>query len=361
MNIKEIGSNFWMNVKHIETYSANMFGEFEKHMVGDVTYFSSGRGAIEALIKQYGVEGKKVLVPIYCCHTVFEPFIKAGCSVTYYQINKDLTVNIKDLFRKIQERVPQYILVMSYFGKDTLCGLKPFLEQFRKQGIKIIEDLTQSMFSDCKYKGADFYVGSFRKWGPITDGGYLIAKEKPCEKIAVTSNEKLIEAKKRALQKKYEYMELGIGDKEEFLQLQRQAENLVDNDNNIYAMSDTGRKMLSQWKIEEIKIQRRENYNQLLREMVPEMCVSPVLRELKDNEVPLYFMVYCEKERSVIQSYLAKRNIYAPVIWPLMERLKGMLSLDGKYIYSHILALPCDQRYTEKDMKRIIDVLQNFK
>ena len=51
-------------------------------------------------------------------------------------------------------------------------------------------------------------------------------------------------------------MELGIGDKEEFLQLQRQAENLVDNDNNIYAMSDTGRKMLSQWKIEEIKIQR---------------------------------------------------------------------------------------------------------
>lgn len=357
---QEIGSNFWMDIRDI---GENIECSFEavKDMPGYcITYYSSGRGAIEALIRQYNVAGKTVLLPIFCCHTVFEPFIRAGCQVGYYQIRKDLTINQEDFCLKVERMEPQYIVAMSYFGKDTLWGMKPLLDDIKTKGIKIIEDMTQSLFSDSKYDKADFYVGSLRKWGAITDGGYLAAREKADMRLDFEYDAELVEAKKRAIQKKHDYMELGIGERQEFLDLQMQAEALLDNDTKVYGMSELGKRMYGRWDIEELKKRRRENYNVLLCGIVSGKHMKPALGELKGSETPLYFMMDCEEDRNAVQYWLKERDIYAPVIWPMMKGLESQLDLAGKYIYGHLLAIPCDQRYTEEDMQRILCALEKF-
>lgn len=357
---KEIGSNFWMDMQEIEKNEKCSFDAIKDMPGYGITYYSSGRGAIEALIRQYGMAGETVLLPVFCCHTVFEPFLRAGCKVGYYQIRKDLTVNLEDFCLKVQWMKPQYLLVMSYFGKDTLYGMKPLLDDIKARGIQIIEDITQSLFSDCKYDKADFYVGSLRKWGAITDGGYLVSREASDVGLDLECNAELVEAKKQAIQKKHDYMELGIGEKQEFMELQAQAERMVDEDIKIYGMSDTGKQMYHSWDIGELKKRRRENYNILLRGIVPKKHIKPVLGELKGNETPLYFMVDCKKDRDAVQCWLRERDIYAPVIWPMMKGLEELLDSDGKYIYGHLLAIPCDQRYSEGDMQRIVCALEEF-
>ena len=45
--------------------------------------------------------------------------------------------------------------------------------------------------------------------------------------------------------------------------------------------------------------------------------------------------------------------------WPVEDE-RVLIDEDVKYIYDHLLAIPCDQRYDEKDMQRAIDIINNF-
>lgn len=357
---KEIGSSFWMNTDCLVKSGVEKFVGIRNLEEFDITYYSSGRGAIKALIKQYDLAGKKVMLPVFCCHTVFEPFMRAKCKICYYRIRRDFTVDLEEFLFKSKRFKPQYIIVMSYFGKGTLENLKPALDKLKAEGIRIIEDLTQSMYSDCRYRKADFYVGSLRKWGPVTDGGFLAARETPDLPLKTESNFLLTEYKMRAMQKKYEYMELGEGMKSDFLLLQSLSEQLVDGDAKIYSMSDIGKQMYATWNMDELRERRRENYEILLHGFEGLTNMRPVLGELERNEVPLYFMIYYEKNRDILQEYLKQKEIYAPVIWPQMAGFETELDAEGKYIYDHMLAIPCDQRYTGMDMQRVLTVLGNF-
>ena len=61
-----------------------------------------------------------------------------------------------------------------------------------------------------------------------------------------------------------------------------------------------------------------------------------------------------------MQEYLAKHDIYAPVIWPKPSQCEGMIDSKVEWIYKHILAIPCDQRYDIDDMERIVQVLKSY-
>ena len=63
-------------------------------------------------------------------------------------------------------------------------------------------------------------------------------------------------------------------------------------------------------------------------------------------------------DRSEVQTRLANEHIYAPVLWPVCTE-DLLISEDIKYIYSHILMIPIDQRYNEFDMSRILTVLNS--
>ena len=75
------------------------------------------------------------------------------------------------------------------------------------------------------------------------------------------------------------------------------------------------------------------------------------------TNAPLYFPIYV-KDRPGIQKQLAQKHIYAPVLWPVNTR-EILIDETIEYLFDHLLAIPCDQRYDEKDMEKIISVLND--
>ncbi|MCI7402999.1 MAG: DegT/DnrJ/EryC1/StrS aminotransferase, partial [Pyramidobacter sp.] len=74
--------------------------------------------------------------------------------------------------------------------------------------------------------------------------------------------------------------------------------------------------------------------------------------------VPSHFTVFAgerEKVRAALQALDVKTSVY----WP-----RGpLIDLDGqedtRYIYDHVLSLPCDQRFSTEDMKFIAAALNS--
>ena len=78
----EIGSDFFdyqiSNKNQIDFHPIN---KYYKEL-----FFISGRNAIYALIKQLKKYNKIVLLPVYTCETIIEPFIKDSWEIIYYTI-----------------------------------------------------------------------------------------------------------------------------------------------------------------------------------------------------------------------------------------------------------------------------------
>ncbi len=72
---------------------------------------------------------------------------------------------------------------------------------------------------------------------------------------------------------------------------------------------------------------------------------------------PLFFAVYVE-ERASFQKKLAQQEIFAPVLWPVHTD-SVLINDQIQKIYDNILMLPIDQRYGEKDMQRMVDVIKS--
>lgn len=355
---KEIGSDFWVNPEKEKDFTdisaLDIAAPFSKEYK---YYYSSGRNAIRALIKNYSLAKSGVILPVYCCYAVLEPFYEAGCKVGFYQVNERFEIEIQDLQKKVMELKPQCILIMSYFGIRMNEKYFEVLRKLQKSGIRIIEDITQSLFTKCCYPEADYYVGSFRKWEAVTDGGILAAKKPMKTRERCGINQKLADLKKEAFIKKYEYMELNKGEKEIFYQMQLEAERLNDCDKTIYAMSDTGKRMLCNWNFERIVKKRRDNFQRLAQGLRENQRFKPAYTQLGKDEVPLYFMVYCKENRNGVQAKLAKRNIYTAVIWPMAREVEKAAGRQVQYIYKNSLAVPCDQRYGKEEMDRVIKAL----
>ena len=71
-------------------------GYFETfNQYGKCTWLRSGREALHlvALNLNPDKDEQIVLMPAYCCHSMVDPFEKAGWKVVYYRLNEDLTVD----------------------------------------------------------------------------------------------------------------------------------------------------------------------------------------------------------------------------------------------------------------------------
>ena len=82
-------------------------------------------------------------------------------------------------------------------------------------------------------------------------------------------------------------------------------------------------------------------------------------RAAEGAAAPLYLPVYADR-RDELQAFLTKRDIYAPVLWPIGKENVNFLTNDEKYIFEHILALPIDQRYGIAEMVYIAEALEEY-
>lgn len=352
--MKEIGSIFPLSQEQIIDYCSDGSNSIDQNEI----LYSLCREAIYDIANKYSDSNRQILLPAYTCQTVITPFEELGWSISYFGIKKSLHIDCDNLQQCCEELSPVLVLVHPYFGMTFDSMEVSCLNKVHQFGIKIIVDLTQCVFLARNFTFADYYVGSYRKWFPIPDGGFLqsnISTFYPHKKRKV--NEDFVNTQVDAMYLRNVYF--GNSDqqiKDISIRLSKAANLMVDKKISPHSISSLSKKLLMSEDWSDNQKRRINNYTYLFDFFPESEMFVPVCRDIsRVTTAPLYFTIYA-KERGALQEMLSSYGIYAPVIWPV-ENENVLINDEVRFIYEHLLAIPCDQRYDISDMERIIKVL----
>ena len=313
--------------------------------------YRSGRDAMKAIARIIG--GSRVLLPALCCESMILPFSANGYDVEFYKMNPDLTGDEADVCAKLTDGAA--LLYMRYFG------IRPFTDEFllslreSGRGIILVEDRTHDIIIPRGEEGftPDAVLASLRKWAALPEGGLLETKMGSC---AAGADARFGDTRREVMQMKVRYLETWEPElKKEFLDKLHSAERLLDESGEPCGMSAEYEALLRQIDFPALLAKRRANVARMKKRLAA--LDGTRLRFLSEHpeESTLYFPVYIEN-RGGIQRAVAQNGVYCPVIWPEPEAARGVCEV-SRYVTEHMLALPCDQRYTPEDMDFIADTL----
>lgn len=352
--IKEIGSVFPLFDLKPDNAVAEISPFFDKRVL-----FSLCREALKEIALLNSNSNKIVLIPAYTCQTVITPFDEAGWKTIFYPIKKDLRIDTEALIEIFNDNTPSLIVVHPFYGMDLNQEEESAIGLLKSKGVKTIIDLTQCIFSKKNYVNFDYQVGSYRKWFPIPDGAYLKCKENI----------------QPPFDGKWDFSDLyswamylrGLyfcnGDKylkSISIALSKKADEIAESGISGHKISDRSLGIISKEDIEKIKKLRQRNFSLLHRTILDRIGVvaKVCVQEALVTTAPLYFTLYVE-DRKEVQKLLAENAIYAPILWPVEDK-RVLINNEVEYIYNHILAIPCDQRYREEDMVKVARIINNY-
>lgn len=315
--------------------------------IEDYVYSFSGRTAIEIILNNISI--KKVMLPSYCCDSMIEPFRRANIEIEFYSVYYDQGLKVELNIRKDTD----CILWCNYFGFSLEI---PDIKYFLEQGGIVIEDITHSFFSRKSYHEESHYlVASLRKWEPILCGGLSFSK---VNKLLYVPTEKpntlFLEMKRNAMKLKKKYLEGEKNvSKQEYLQLFNESNKWLARNYSNYSIDKESLQYLVHVDSEKHRVQRIKNAK-LLYDGLKKHSDIKFLFPVEKMECPLFVPVIIKNDiRAKIWRKLIENEIYCPIHWPRpKENCESNL-------YDIELSLVCDQRYNERDMKRIIDILNN--
>ena len=329
-------------------------------------FLSSGQAAIKSILTLLHDEYKinSFLLPNYLCGSIYKPFLEMNSKVEFYNIDQDLRIDVTDLKKKLKRSEALYVL--NFFNVREPASTQEFLRNLKDEMI-VIEDRTHTFFNDEKGLG-HFQLASLRKWMGIPSGAAIGVEDKDnraqLEKKLVPFNSyPLIEKRLYGSILKGQYLQEGGDDslKEIYLNSFAEAGEAVEKQVIPLERIDPLSEMIfGTHDVEEMKRKRRGNYNLLYQSLStvfgPDNVVSG---RLKPSDTPLGFVVYVE-QRDQLKKELVKNKIYPPVHWPVPDVISKLDMKNPSDISNKILTIPCDQRYSEEDMKRIIEVITAY-
>lgn len=354
---KEIGSIFPLN------HAVLCEAEAKKATFsGDKLYYSLCREALyDIALHLHSGKREKVMIPAYTCQTVITPFEETGWDCIFYPIKRDLRIDTNSLDVQISRHHPSAIIIHPFYGMDFNTEEESALQRIKEKSITIILDLTQCLFSNKCYPFVDFTVASYRKWFPIPDGGFLESNINKASIIQPTKEyTEFTEKEIAAMYLRGQYFENEEQrTKKISIQLSKEADHISERNITAHKMSDVAYNLLQKENILENQIQRINNYTFLFRNILETQKVKKVCQNIEEvTTAPLYFTVYTKNQKE-LQHLLAQDAIYAPVMWPVEDE-RVFINDEIKYIYNHLLAIPCDQRYTVGDMQRAVNIINNY-
>ena len=350
---KEIGSIFPLNYDTIAEQGTLDFPV-------DRIYYSLCREAFSDVATALSKSSKTVLIPAFTCQTVIIPFEEVGWKCTFYPIKKNLRIDTKALLDLADRIHPAVTVVHPYFGMELNGEETSALEQINRQGIKVVLDQTQCIFSSQRYPFVSFTIGSYRKWFPIPDGGFMECHDQSVSiSQPATENTEFTERMKDAMYLRDLYFINGEQrTKDISIWLTKYANRIGRGTIIPHKMSCFAYGLLQNEDKKRNQQSRIDNYSYLFHNIRDSKKVLKACQNLQEvTTAPLYFTIYVE-DRKYLQSLLAQEGIYAPVIWPVEDE-KVLINDEVTYIYEHLLAIPCDQRYDKSDMSRIIEIINS--
>ena len=361
----EIGGNYCLSQQEIDAFGHDQIPYASVFMMWrNVVFTHSGRSAITTAVRHLGLEGCKVFVPAFSCHSVTDAFLSCDCSVIYYPINRDLTANETELFRLMDEHNPSFLYVCPLFGFDTFSSLRKRYKEIQDKGIRIIEDVTHSLLSGFNTKTVDVVVCSLRKWLEIPDGGFVWGlKSFDAEGYYLSHQEQteIVNNFIKASRLKLDYLTKGDESlKQIFLPLFYKNNEVFDDTSISCRMSSFSYEILSQADFKQIIERRRVNYDFLLNH-INNPLVDIIFKSLPGGLVPLYMPVYVGNgRRADLKKALINERLYCPVIWPTPPQVLTACPAEYLRFHDDILSLVIDQRYDVSNMERLAWNINQF-
>lgn len=196
----------------------------------------------------------------------------------------------------------------------------------------------------------DYCVCSLRKWFPVPDGGVLYSAKNKLPLKCLEQNE-WFSVRYKAMQLKTMYLTCKQIDKADFLAIFAESEKALDEQENIYRLSNISKKLLEKIDVKKM-INARCRNAEYLNDYFRKTHIKNVSMG-QNGQVPLFYTLLVQN-RDDIRKMLIDNKIYCPVHWPLYSEIEKISS--STYINSHELSIPIDQRYSCNDMQHIVDI-----
>lgn len=323
----------------------------------DVRHMMSGRCGILLAIEDWmQTDDKRVAyLPAYTCETVSGCFVKAGYEIYYYDIDQQLRPQYDDA---MLEKV-SLVLVCGYYGFVTFD--EKWIQRCEERGIAVILDATHSVFSQGgASRSARYLAASFRKWMSIPAGGIAIKRDGQFLLDPIAVEPKHIALRNQCMEMadqavRQQDMEAWEKANDLFWDAEMYLRDVFD----IQESDAASVEIVSHIDVEHLRSARMRNYDALQEYWPGIEGVRPVFDKRPDGCCPSHFPVYA-KDPADLQTKLREHGIRASIFWPVPPFIEIDQYPQAKWIYEHILSLPCDQRYGEEQMKCIAETLREL-
>lgn len=289
-------------------------------------FFRSARVAFYLLLKK--VNPTLIWMPAYICPSMIEVVKTLGINFKIYHINEDF-----EIIENINLYKNEILLYVNYFGICAKNQLK-ILKKYNSN--QVIFDNSQALFSEPLDCLATLY--SPRKFLGIPDGGVLITKldilQPDFEAVTLNDLQHLICRYNGKVKEGYKYY---LINEEKF--------------NNFEHLGVTGFSydILHSVSYDTIKNKRLINFKYLKKSLTK-------INKFKFDNFVFEEALFLPFLGDVAKNNLINNNIFVPTYWPNIE---FKLNDFEKSLIENLICIPCDHRYSKKDLSKVVDFLKS--
>lgn len=293
---------------------------------------NTGRNALEYILRSIG-NVKRVYLPYYTCEVVHEPLKKLHVPCIFYHINARFEIT-----DEISPKEGEYIIANNYFGiKDTYIQT-----QAVKYGDHLIVDCAQALFAKPIHGIKCFY--STRKFVGVADGGVAYLGNVSKARILVKETECTEDHDSHLFKRKQCGAEAGFAD-------YQKNETKLDNQ-PIRWMSKRTKSIIDHIDYNKVVAKRRENFRRLHDNLGERNFL--ILPDYDSFECPMVYPFVTRTNRD-IRKELIDNKVFVAQYWPNVHQHN--LYENECQLARRMIPIPCDQRYGEIEMNRIINII----
>lgn len=290
-----------------------------------------GRTSFEYILRAKNVE--KVYLPYYTCDVMLEPLKKLSIKYEFYHINN----NLEPVFNYKFIKGNDFFIYNNYFGlKDG------FIHEISNKVKNLIIDNAQAFFSK-PIPGVDTFY-SPRKFFGVPDGAYLY-----------TESRLNMELQKDVSNRRINHLigRIEFGAEENFKTFREN--DAILSGQSIKKMSNLTHRLLKNINYSKASGIRKKNFFQLHEYL---RRTNQIKIDLGYELIPMIYP-FLISNGFQLKKELIRKKIFVATYWP---NVLGIISKDSweYYLTKNLIALPIDQRYSEKEMSKIIENLEEY-
>jgi hypothetical protein len=299
----------------------------------------NARSALHALWNR--LRPRRVWLPAYVCAEVAAA-VPIGVDTGYFPLGEDLAPHVDFLSAQVQDG--DHVLAIDYFGRPA--NPEFFALVRARPAVGWIEDRAQALDPPADAWG-DWLLYSPRKLLGVPDGGILVAHRKSLWPLdtrpavdlafALPSLERFEDCDETDNQRWYATY------------LREEAAMTV----GLQSMSRLSLAVLKATDAKADSVARRGNY-QILYERLRKWAFLP---DPEPSFAPLGFPIRVQSA-ATMSKRLADRRVFAARHWQSLPSDPALFAFEHR-LAQELLTLPCDYRYSERDMRHVADAVHD--